>query len=378
MPPQEAESSLRDQEEEQTPEYPTSDEIQNLLSNISQVPPSLQKRLHDAHCHPTDHPETLSDIDPEASGILGAMATRANDQELVESFAKENPNHVIPFFGLHPWFTYQYAVENNEEHYQSNLKPMPPESFISHLPKPLPWEDHLSKLRKRLEANPRAQVGEIGLDKSFRLPTHTNGERDVLRKELSPYKTTQEHQVRLFTDQCKLAGEFGRAISVHGVQCHGLVFSTLQLMWKGHEKKSKGHEKRQRKLVTGHPEDDDDEILTEAPNQTESLPYPPRICIHSASLPIETVRQYLQPTVPSTVYFSFSTVINARYGQKLLDLISAIPDDRILIESDWHSEGPIRRSQLHDIARLIIHQKNWSIEQGVETLEQNFFKFVYG
>ena len=106
--------------------------------------------------------------------------------------------------------------------------------------------------------------------------------------------------------------------------------------------------------------------------------FPPRICIHSASLPLDTLKQYLQPSVPSKVYFSFSMAINARYGQKLIDLISAIPDDRILIESDWHSEGSLRRSQLQNIARIIIQVKNWSIEQGIEILERNFHQFVYG
>ena len=210
-------------------------------------------------------------------------------------------------------------------------------------------------------------MGEIGLDKSFRLPTHTDGERDPsARKDLSPHRTTQEHQLRIFTDQCKLAGEFGRAVSVHGVQCHGLVFSALQSLWKGQEKKSQKSIRRQQKLSTEKVQD------------TQVSTFPPRICLHSASLPIDTLKQYLTHSVPSTVYFSFSTVINGRYGQKLVDLIRAVPDDRILIESDWHCEGDIRRNQLNDIARVVIHTKEWSIEQGIEILEQNFQKFIGG
>ena len=375
MSPQQAEEMDPD-EGEVPPEYPTSEEIENLLSAIPSIPDELRKRLHDAHCHPTDHSETLTLIDQEASGSLSAMATRPNDQNIVEGFAADNPDSVVPFYGIHPWFAHLYAIDENQEHYKRILKPAPPDDFASHLPKPLSWEDYLKELRDRLAANPKAQVGEIGVDKSFRLPLYTNGERGVSsRKELSPYKTTQEHQLRLFTDQCKVAGEFNRAISVHGVQCHGLVFTTLQSLWKGHETKSKGHQKRQKKSFNGHPDDDEDE---ENPPKSTSLPYPPRICIHSASLPTDTVKQYLHQSVPSKVYFSFSTVINARYGQKLLDLILAIPDDRILIESDWHSEGPIRRSQLHDIARIVIHQKKWSIEAGIEKLEKNFFNFIYG
>jgi Tat protein secretion system quality control protein TatD with DNase activity len=362
------------QEGEETPEYPTSNEVQHLLSSVPLIPLRLLKRLHDAHCHPTDHPETLSFIDSKASGTLSAMATRPNDQIIVEGFARDNPDLVVPFFGIHPWFAHLYKVDEEGEHHNSILKPAPSDEFISHLPELHSWENYLKDLRSRLSANPKAQVGEIGLDKSFRLPWHTNGERDPApRRELSPYKTTQEHQIRLFADQCRIAGEFNRAISVHGVQCHGLVFTALQSLWKGHENKSKGHQKRQKKLLNDNPEEEEEDQA-----KSTSLPYPPRICIHSASLPIETVKQYLHSTIPSKVYFSFSTVINARYGQKLLDLISAIPEDRILIESDWHSEGSIRRSQLHDIARIVIHQKKWSIEEGIEKLEKNFFNFVNG
>jgi Tat protein secretion system quality control protein TatD with DNase activity len=90
------------------------------------------------------------------------------------------------------------------------------------------------------------------------------------------------------------------------------------------------------------------------------------------------MKQYLHPSVPSKVFFSFSTVINARYGQKLLDLIVAVPDDRILIESDWHCEGQVRRNKVHEIAGVIIHIKNWSIEEGIEILERNFRAFIHG
>ena len=348
--------------EEELLDYPTTDVIKELLSSSSTIPQDLRRRLHDAHCHPTDHPNTLAEIDPTASGSLCAMSTRPTDQSLVDTFAKDNPDNVVPFFGYHPWFAYLFSIDGEANHYQTILKPTASEDFISHLPLPLSWEDTLSELRNRLQGNPKAQVGEIGLDKSFRLPTHTNGERDVAaRRELSPYRTSQEHQLRIFTDQCKLAGEFGRAISVHGVQAHGLVFAALQSLWKGHEKKK----------IKSNTNGD-------SMQHKEIGMFPPRVCIHSASLSPEAVKQYLQPSVPSKIYFSFSTVINARYGQKLLDLISLIPDDRILIESDWHSEGSVRRHQLHDIARIVISTKKWSIEQGVEMLERNFYQFVYG
>ena len=345
---------------EEEVDYPTADVIKELLFTLPAIPRHLQRRLNDAHCHPTDHPDSLSEIDPTASGPLCAMSTRPNDQSLVDEFAKDNPGTVVPFFGYHPWFAYLFSIDDEAHHYQTILKPVPSEDFISHLPQPTSWDHTLSKLRKRLQDNPTAQVGEIGLDKSFRLPTHTNGERNIdARRDLSPYRTSQEHQLRIFTDQCKLAGEFGRIISVHGVQAHGLVFTALQSLWKGHDKKSL------------------DSTITKG-GQEDVVKFPRRVCIHSASLSPEAVKQYLHPSIPSKIYFSFSTAINARYGQKLLDLISIVPDDRILVESDWHSEGAIRRHQLHDIARIVIATKKWPMEDGIEILARNFYQFVYG
>jgi Tat protein secretion system quality control protein TatD with DNase activity len=350
-------------DDEEKPSYRTSDIIADLLSTLPSLPPDLHRRLNDAHCHPTDVPSSVSRIDPSRGGSLCAMSTRPNDQDLVSSFSNDNTDTVIPFFGYHPWFAHLFSVDEN--HYRSILKPTPPDDFVSHLPKPTLWEEILFDLRKRLESNPSAHVGEIGMDKSFRLPTHSDGKQDILaRKDLSLYRTSTEHQLRIFTDQLKLAGEFERAVSVHSVQCHGLIFTALQSLWKGNEKGKKSRGRLEK----------ESNITTEAGIMT----FPPRVCIHSASLPLDTLKQYLQPSVPSKVYFSFSTVINARYGQKLLDLISAVPDDRILIESDWHCEGDDRRYQVHDIARVVIHTKKWGSEQGIGILERNFRAFIFG
>ena len=331
-------------------EFPISDVIQDLLSTVPPLPASLHSRLNDAHCHPTDHPNTLSKLDRSASGALCAMSTRPDDQSLVLDFAAENPDVVVPFYGYHPWYSHLFVVSSEKEHYTSILKPCPPTDFIEHLPAPISWTQALLELRKRLESNPQAQLGEIGMDKSFRLPMHLNGKR----QGLSVYKTSAEHQSRIFIDQVRLAVELSRAVSIHSVQCHGLVFQLLQSLWS------------ERPMRTTDPERTTD-------NQQK-----PRICIHSASIPPETLRQYISPKVPCRVYFSFSMAINSRYGGKLVELIRATPEDRILIESDWHSEGNPRRRQLVDIARVVILVKGWDINEGIDILERNFRTFVHG
>lgn len=55
-----------------------------------------------------------------------------------------------------------------------------------------------------------------------------------------------------------------------------------------------------------------------------------------------------------------------------------VPDDRVLVESDWHSEGEVRWRQVEDITRIVIRTKGWGVEEGVEILERNFWEFVRG
>jgi Tat protein secretion system quality control protein TatD with DNase activity len=343
------------------------------------------------------------------------MSTRPTDQSLVEQFALDNQGHVIPFYGYHPWFAYFFSLEGNptkETHYTNILTPAPTQDFVSHLPDPLPWSDALSQLRRRLERDHTAQVGEIGLDKSFRLPKQHQGERDIAgRRELSVYRIKMEHQRRIFMDQVLLAGEMGRGISVHSVQCHGIVLECFQGLWRGHEKPSKkksqkGERNGGRGGTSRHDENDDEKngdtrnqetengemeydqkpgtgernnIMSDTNDEkTQSSFYPPRICLHSTSISPSTLSAYLNPSIPSQIFFSFSLVINARYGQKLLDLLSLVPAQRILIESDLHMEGGTRWSLLEAIARIVIRTKGWTVEDGVTRLEGNFEAFLGG
>lgn len=58
--------------------------------------------LYDAHCHPTDTFATVDEIPRLRIAGLCIMATRATDQELVSTTAKQYPDKVVPCFGFHP------------------------------------------------------------------------------------------------------------------------------------------------------------------------------------------------------------------------------------------------------------------------------------
>jgi TatD DNase family protein len=140
--------------------------------------------LYDAHNHLQDErlAARLEQIVPElpALGIKGCVVngTCEKDWPQVEALAKRFP-WIVPGFGLHPWF----AKERSQA-----------------------WFDHLRRL---LDSNPRACVGEIGLDRWMRDP-------DI------------EDQEKVFVAQLELAAERNVAASVHCLKAWGHLEELLE------------------------------------------------------------------------------------------------------------------------------------------------------
>ncbi|KAF7846184.1 hypothetical protein BT93_L4923 [Corymbia citriodora subsp. variegata] len=342
--------------------------------------------------------------------VLTVMATRAQDQELVAHAADEMDSQdqkIVPCFGWHPWFSHQMFVDGQYknasslsqdqkvEHYQSVLTPKSGDrDLLLALPDPQPFSHFLDQTKKYLQKYPLALVGEVGLDKSFRIPeawlpnqaeqrddSLTPGGREGRR--LSPYRVSLDHQRKVLLAQLSLAGELGRAVSVHGVQAHGVVFETLSETWKGHERQVLSARERKRqsknKLQTKSADEDEhnEDIGQSSP---QSTPYPPRICLHSYSGSPESIKQYTNPAIPADIFFSFSTVINfsTPAAEKTETVIKVVPDDRILVESDLHIAGDRMDGYLEEIIRKICEIKEWSLEDGVSQLGKNWKRFVFG
>ncbi|KAF2279303.1 Metallo-dependent hydrolase [Westerdykella ornata] len=438
--------------------------------------------VFDAHCHPTDTMSSISSMPKMKTRALTVMATRSEDQDLVASVAKDygvkssdqegwkRDECILPCFGWHPWFSYQMYISEEEDtdkqnspqseesyenqrkrgggkieeqpltgeaklqHYRRVLlpsgKPFPQDQplsneyikIIQHLPDPTSFRDFLVQTRHYLQEFPFALIGEIGLDRAFRIPeawahsSSSESERDGTLtpggregRRLTPFNVDLGHQKRIMRMQLDLAAEMGRAVSVHGVQAHGMVYEVLAETWAGWEtkvpsrkerKKQKENQKRQviaeQEEGTGSGNDDRKARSVDGSAgppydpitpKSEKKPYPPRICLHSYSGDPSTFKRYLSPNIPAEIFASFSTAINlsspptANQDKKYMkfeEMIRSVPDHMLLVESDLHTAGDRMDEMLEDIVRRVCTIKSWGLDEGTNILKRNWRRFVFG
>jgi TatD DNase family protein len=140
-------------------------------------------RLFDAHCHLQDR-RLLADIESvlgraREAGVsaMACCGTAENNWEEVERLAAQFPG-ILPCFGIHPWYMAGRSTR---------------------------WQEVLAGYAQ----DPRAAIGEIGLDHAL---------RDVDREE----------QRQVFLDQMRLAARLDRPANVHCRRAWGLLAETLR------------------------------------------------------------------------------------------------------------------------------------------------------
>jgi len=272
------------------------------------------------------------------ASCVAVMGVKEEDWENVMRLKALAPHKVIPCFGVHPWFAHLHATACNKDASGAvSMAPVldvPPKQdpegvqWLLQLQPSQTWEH---KLRQLLLQHPKAVVGEFGLDRAAVVPG-------------TKASITLEHQMALVTTHIRLAAELGRPVSMHCVRAQGAMHDLLS---------------------------------TTPPDQL-----PQRIMLHSYGGSPESVTQLtrLPGGVGKRLYFSFSAAINARDAgaqDRLIKRMAAVPDDRLLIESDQNTPTAIDAG-LSYILSLVAQAKGWDEDHAARTAVKNFEAFYDG
>lgn len=98
--------------------------------------------------------------------------------------------------------------------------------MLASLPEPLALEDCLECLRQNLEKFPQAMVGEVGMDRSARVPFDYQKENRELTKFVVPF----DHQLIVLEAQLRVAVELKRNVSFHSVKAQKATIDLLTRM----------------------------------------------------------------------------------------------------------------------------------------------------
>ncbi|TPX37530.1 hypothetical protein SmJEL517_g00662 [Synchytrium microbalum] len=298
------------------------------------VPASIPNTFQtaDAHCHPTDTLASLKNISSQNTTFMCCMSTSFHDLDHVASLYREHPTKVVPAFGFHPWKYNEIASTAEVMTPEQALEAFSPEDAdlaAKLIENQRPLQEWTTILTEYLTSHPKAIMGEVGMDRAASLP-NTNFR----------LKLNQEHQSKIFEAQLRIAGRLKRPVSCHCVRAHGLMINMFKRIGK--------------------------ESIEE---------FPPAICMHSYNGEPDTIKTLLKiPKIGNRIYVSFSTVINGGKSEKLEKRIRAVPEDRLLIESDYNTMDAIDL-QIAQIAHVVAEARGWTLEETCVKTFQNFLRF---
>ncbi|KAG8983757.1 hypothetical protein FRB90_005781, partial [Tulasnella sp. 427] len=344
------------------PLHSTAPPLMATITHEPLPPNDVLSHVIDAHCHPTDNEIPASVMDDLKTHIC-AMASRQDDQVRVADLARQWPDKVTPCFGFHPWNSHHISLldtpPSKRDHYTSLFFSESPsaedtkvfEELLQNLPDPVPISSILASVRGHLTEFPNALLGEVGIDRSFRVPIVPYPFAGA--KKLSPFTVPTRHQLAVLEAQIALAIEFRRSISLHSVKAQQVTLDMLK------------------KLKDQYGEDFGKV----------------NIDLHSCGFSAETWKE-VESKYPN-IFLSLSIVINGRSPAHEV-LIRKCSPDRILSESDFNN---IDNSTQHtwDMVCAIARIKNWAIESEawddedglgeedwgvVRRLERNWRRFI--
>ncbi|CDK25777.1 unnamed protein product [Kuraishia capsulata CBS 1993] len=284
--------------------------------------------LYDAHCHlsPFVKTETVARLCENLNNIYGGhdsrdfnlMSTNKWDLEYVSEIASKT-KVVMPCFGIHPWYSHLFtdkdysSFSDPEEikrvHYNNILTGSEvPQDLLDVLPVPEYFPKQLERIREVVLKHSQFMIGEIGLDKLFRVPWTGYLGHDVKVSDKGTSFTKcyvkMTHQKYIFVELLLLAVELNVPVSVHCVKAHGLLFDTVK-------------------------EHCGDKI---------------KISLHSYSGSVDQANQW-RKMFPNRVYFSLSKAINLdgtrdpnsdddKKYTKFHQIVDSMSKDTLLMETD--------------------------------------------
>lgn len=178
---------------------------------------------------------------------------------------------------------------------------------------------YLSDLEANLSAHPTSHVGEIGLDRAFRIPTPPHIAADKRNPKHTDLATPLSHQLRIVEAQVDLAIRLGKNISLHSVRAPQ---ETVDMLRRFKEVKGEGW---QRIHVCLHSFGGSAESAKQI--QKGALRFP--LSSFRSALDLSDLL-----AAHPNVFFSFATIISGR-SPHFHKLLQAIEPDRLLVESDF-------------------------------------------
>eukprot|EP00941_MAST-03F_sp_MAST-3F-sp1_P003349 g3349.t1 len=288
---------------------------------------------------------------------LCIYSTSEEDWDIVENSVhskgmNDMTNKVFIGYGIHPWQVHNNSIAEG-------------------------WED---RLEERLLHNTQSLVGEIGLDFG------------VIRRKKSEGKRVQRE---VFEKQLEIATRLCRPTSVHCVKASGALIDCFNKFVNGALCKKSFNKTKRGIFDCGESVED------------TSAKLPPSIAFHSCNLSPETIQSLLSleklskkdKNFPFSTkfYFGFShgqvlqrqnrnpakpTKINAG-RMRLFAAIKSVPEDRLLLESDYAValvEGIGLRGRIDNSIRRICEEiaeaRGWSFDETVAITRKNAFAFV--
>lgn len=336
---------------------------QAIPPDPSPMPPDLP--LIDAHCHVSGNARVQDDDD----GIQRClMSTNQTDLKAIRSAKERLGDRVFAGFGVHPWYSHLFVEAgqntgkvNKLGHYSSVLRGPDSEAIAQQLPEPVPLQQYIDECLGQCQGTGQdtpqwtSCIGEIGLDKVFRIPEPEpeplpNDESGTSprpqanpKATLSRTRTTMDHQIAIFTSMLDLACSLHLPVSIHSVKCHGKV---LEICTK--------------------------KLLDSSVN----------VCIHSFTGTLDTLHLWLATFPHERLFFSVSWIINVDKTETgSTNLLKHIPLQCILTETDCCVDvEPLdsQRRMLTRVLEAIAEAHSMSIEDAAAAVQRNFARYIGG